>query len=98
MSSAFDEYLEAYDEAAQVANDKNNLDFEHKFRLYQFIYGDTFFRLPAKQEMEIYRNAGADVYMAYFDMNTKFDLLTETTSCCGVGHGNDLLYLFGYLA
>ena len=52
-------------------------------------------RLPAKTEMEIYKDSGVDVYMIYFDMKTKFDILTEDLSCCGVGHGTELLYLFG---
>ena len=44
IRSAFDEYLEAYNEAAQIEIMKENLSFDQKFRIYQFIYGDMFFR------------------------------------------------------
>ena len=59
--------------------------------------GDFTFRFPAQEEANAYANAGADVYVLYYDMDNVIDILTWEMSCCGVPHGSELIYVFNWI-
>ena len=91
-----DEWLNAYNSAIGIDGDISDLSEEQKFTLGTIMYGDVLFRETALDEAKAYATAGAPVYTLYFDMETKIDILTFAETCCGVAHGSELLYTFGY--
>ncbi len=82
---------------AMTGKNVTQLSQEQAFTLGTMIYGDSEFRRPAWEEAKSYANAGATVYMLYFDTDTEFDIVNGQRSCCGVAHAAEILYTFGYL-
>ena len=99
-----EKWLNAYNSAIGIDGDISDLSEEQKLTLGKFMYGDVLFRETALEEAKAYATAGAPVYTLYFDMETKYnykdimaiDKITFSDTCCGIAHGTELLYTFGW--
>ena len=93
ISSMESEYLHAYNEAAGTNVVK--MSRPQEYAIGSQIYGDIGVAYPLHEEAMAYAQAGKSVHFMYWDTNTPLDLIFFAPSCCGVGHGAELLYTFG---
>ena len=56
------------------------------------IVGDITFKYPAWLDAQFFTNVGADVYLYFLDLDGRGDWLVNGTTCCGLGHGKELIY------
>jgi len=56
------------------------------------IVGDIIFKYPAWLDAKVFSNAGANVYLYHLDLDGRGDWLVNGTTCCGLGHGKELIY------
>lgn len=61
------------------------------------IDGDLWCRKPSLESAKIYKDAGADVYMYYLDIEMPIDFMLKSPSPYGTGHTNDIPLMLGKL-
>ena len=77
-------------------DDRNSIHTTHlfyiiiNFILYsEQIVGDVYVKASSYLDALVYSNAGADVYLYFYDTDGLGDTIAGIQSCCGLGHAKD---------
>lgn len=70
----------------------DELSSQQAWDLAAILIGDVTLRVDMVDEAKYYADAGAAVYVGYFDMSGSFDFFANDFSCCGVAHAAELGY------
>ena len=54
--------------------------------------GDVYVKATSYLDALTYSNAGADVYLYFYDTDGLGDTIAGVQSCCGLGHAKELIY------
>ena len=57
--------------------------------------GDVYVKATSYLDALVYSNAGADVYLYFYDTDGLGDTIAGVKSCCGLGHAKELIYTWG---
>lgn len=95
FTSTWDEFTETSLNQFQDIERFEELSDDHYRFIIEQIIGDVIFKYPAWLDAKIFSNVGADVYLYHLDLDGRGDWLVNGTTCCGLGHGKELLYSFG---